>query len=137
VGSGRHLRGSGAAIVAATIAYRAAQSNARRQQFVDRKVQWRARARWALERALSDDRRTQAIGLGMLEALGRSERAGEHEEDLVDVVLAEDLGREVEIVPCAHAECPGSGGRSSTTCTRPCAPPRRGRGSPWTRRGAA
>jgi hypothetical protein len=103
--------GGTAAIVAATIAYRAARSNARRQQFVDRKVQWWARAQWALDRALSDDRRTQAIGLGMLEALGRSEWAGEHEEDLVDVVLAEDLGREVEIVPCARAECPGSGGR--------------------------
>lgn len=84
--------GGTAAIVAATIAYRAARAGARRQQWVDRKVQWWARARWALERALSDDLREQEVGLDMLDALGRSEWAGEHEADLIDVVVTRSLG---------------------------------------------
>ena len=103
--------GGTAAIVAAAIAYRAARANAARQQWVDRKVQWWARAQWALERILSEDHRTQAIGLDMLDALGRSEWAGEHEETLIDAAVAGALSRETRSGCPARAGCPESGGR--------------------------
>jgi hypothetical protein len=103
--------GGTAAIVAAAIAYRAARANAARQQWVDRKVQWWARAQWALERVLSDDGRTQAIGLRMLRALARSEWAGEHESDLVDAAVDRLWQSEAEPDDRERARCPESGDR--------------------------
>jgi hypothetical protein len=103
--------GGSAAIVAAGIAYRAARANARRQHWVDRKVQWWARAQWALDRVLSDDRRTQVIGLDMLAALGHSEWAGEHEEELIEVALSGALERHPLGGSRSGARRPGSGGR--------------------------
>jgi hypothetical protein len=103
--------GGTAAIVAATIAYRATRANARRQHWVDRKVQWWARAQWALDRVLSDDRRTQVIGVDMLAALGFSEWAGEHEEELIEAALSGALERYPLDDRRAGSGRPGSGGR--------------------------
>lgn len=100
--------GGTAAIVAAAIAYRAARAGARRQQWVDRKVQWWARAQWALERVLSEDDRTQMIGLDVLDALARSEWASEHESDVVDAATDRALG--LGTGSGHRAGCPECGG---------------------------
>ncbi|WP_454051133.1 hypothetical protein [Cellulomonas sp. Marseille-Q8402] len=122
VGSGRWLSewsrsagfGGTAAIVAAAIAYGAASANARRQQWVDRKVQWWARAQWALDRVLSDDRHGQTAGLDVLAALASSEWAGEHESDVVDAALAGALGLRTAPSGSSGTGCPGSGDRRGT-----------------------
>jgi hypothetical protein len=103
--------GGTAAIVAAVIAYRAARAGARRQHWVDRKVQWWARAQWALDRVLSDDRRTRVIGLRMLMALGRSEWAGEHEEELIRAALSGAVEHHRQGGHRAGVGCPERGGR--------------------------
>lgn len=75
--------GGTAAIAAASIAYLAARQGARRQERADRKVQWWARAQWALDLTMQDDERAQEVGFGMLAALADSEWAGEHEADVI------------------------------------------------------
>lgn len=91
--------GGVAAIAAATIAYRAARQNARRQEKADRKAQWWARAQWALDLTLSDDPHAQEVGFGMLDALANSEWADEHEGDVIAAATETALdAEEVDVV---------------------------------------
>jgi hypothetical protein len=51
----------------------------------DSRAEWWRRAQWALERALSDDEDTRALGLATLELLARSELARKEELELFDI----------------------------------------------------
>ncbi|WP_323958869.1 hypothetical protein GC088_09940 [Arthrobacter sp. JZ12] len=86
--------GGAAALLAAVIAYAASRRSAsvqrknalddriQREQ-AERKAQWWSRAQWALNLTLSEDSETRAIGFRVLEALGESEWADEHEGDVI------------------------------------------------------
>ncbi|KQY61435.1 hypothetical protein [Nocardioides sp. Root140] len=80
-----------AAVVAASIAYAGVKRSVRSQRDANRKQQWWERARWALDLTLSEDTTTRTIGLEVLDALGRSEYAGEHEYDVVEAAVAPTL----------------------------------------------
>lgn len=51
----------------------------------DSRAEWWKRAQWALERALSSDEDTKALGLATLEVLARSELAKKEELELFDI----------------------------------------------------
>lgn len=96
-----------AAVVAATIAYRAASraaavsrasATADRQQRdrSERKSQWWKRAEWALDLTLDDDTRARQVGYEVLDALARSEWADEHENDVIAAATTHSLGSDVE-----------------------------------------
>jgi predicted lysophospholipase L1 biosynthesis ABC-type transport system permease subunit len=104
--------GGAAAVAAALIAFAAAAYGARstrRQAEEDRrqlerqrrKEQWWARAEWALTEVARGGR-SAIIGLGVLEALGRSEWADQHEADII--AAATDFALETE----AHDAVGGS-----------------------------
>lgn len=61
------------------------------QREANRKQQWWERARWALDLTLAEDTTTRAIGLEVLDALSRSEYAGEHEFEVVEAAIAPTL----------------------------------------------
>ncbi|WP_136056011.1 DUF4153 domain-containing protein [Microbacterium sp. K24] len=91
--------GGAAAVVAAAIAFTAARNQAGVQRDAQRKEQWWKRAEWALTLVLSDKTETREIGFEVLEALGRSDYAAEHETDFVDAATrglkdAEDVDSE-------------------------------------------
>ncbi|WP_206445770.1 hypothetical protein [Agrococcus sp. KRD186] len=94
-----------AAVVAAIVAYaatrqsvRSSSAHARADRELaerrDRKAQWWARAEWALNQITTGDAGAAVIGLGVLDALGASEWANEHEVEIVAVALdyALDVG---------------------------------------------
>ncbi len=83
--------GGAAAVAAASIAYAGVVRSVRSQREATRRQQWWERARWALDLTLSDDSTTRTIGLEVLDALGSSEFATEHEFDLVDAATAPTL----------------------------------------------
>lgn len=65
---------------------READRNALDQKTIaDSRAEWWKRAQWALERALSDDEDTRALGLATLEVLARSELAHKEELELFDI----------------------------------------------------
>lgn len=91
-----------AAVAAAYIAYLAATTNANlaRQQAendrqhrvaAERKAQWWARARWALDLTVSGDSPTAEVGHRVLESLADSEWAGEHEADIIAAATSDAL----------------------------------------------
>ncbi|RKR29794.1 hypothetical protein [Arthrobacter oryzae] len=51
----------------------------------DSRAEWWRRAQWALERALSEDEASKALGLATLEVLARSELARKEELELFDI----------------------------------------------------
>ncbi|SDL38997.1 hypothetical protein SAMN04487916_108155 [Arthrobacter sp. ov407] len=51
----------------------------------DSRAEWWRRAQWALERALSEDEATKALGLATLEVLAHSELARKEELELFDI----------------------------------------------------
>lgn len=75
----------------ASIAYVGVRKSVRAQREATRKQQWWDRARWALDLTLSDDSTSRSIGLAVLDALGSSEFATEHEFELVEAALAPTL----------------------------------------------
>lgn len=83
--------GGTAAVVAALVAYLGVRKTVRQQRLNARKDQWWERARWALDRTLSEDARVRAVGFSVLEALGDSEYAAEHEFDVVDAAMDAQL----------------------------------------------
>lgn len=83
--------GGTAAVVAALVAYLGVRKTVRQQRLNARKDQWWERARWALDRTLSEDSRVRAVGFSVLEALGDSEYAAEHEFDVVDAAMDAQL----------------------------------------------
>lgn len=83
--------GGVAAVVAAAIAYAGVRRSVQAQREASRKQQWWDRAHWALDLTLSDDSTGRAIGIEVLDALGRSEFASEHEFDLVEAATAPSL----------------------------------------------
>ncbi|WP_380166921.1 hypothetical protein [Jannaschia sp. R86511] len=84
-----------AALLAAVIAGGAAVSVARRDRWQrersDRKQQWWTRAHWALDATTSDRSDVRLAGYRMLEALGESEWAGEHEADVIAAATERSL----------------------------------------------
>lgn len=90
------------AVIAATIAYLAARHSAKsartqatadrdQRNLSDRKEQWWARAEWALNQVASGD---AELGYRMLDALGQSEWAEEHEADIIAAATEEALTAE-------------------------------------------
>jgi hypothetical protein len=69
----------------------------------DSRAEWWKRAQWALERALSDDEDTKALGLATLEVLARSELAHKEELELFDIAW--------EVVNGEPYEAPEAGGQ--------------------------
>lgn len=95
--------GGTAAVFAATIAFIGVARSVKAQRDTARKQQWWERAKWALDLTLSADSVSRTIGLEVLDALGHSEYAGEHEYDLVDAAVAptleayaDEIGRDYE-----------------------------------------
>ncbi|WP_375000148.1 hypothetical protein [Aeromicrobium sp. CTD01-1L150] len=80
-----------AAVVAATIAYVGVHKTVKSRRAADRKAQWWDRARWALDLTLYDGSEHREVGYSVLEALGQSEYAAEHETDLIDAALDRTL----------------------------------------------
>ncbi len=74
-------------MVAACIAFLAASRSVRGQRETARKQQWWDRARWALDLTLSEESLRREVGIGVLDALGSSEFADEHEVDLVEAAI--------------------------------------------------
>jgi hypothetical protein len=96
--------GGSMAVVAATIAYLAARHSAKssrmqatedreQRKISDRKEQWWARAEWALNQVSSETGDTE-LGYRMLNALGQSEWAEEHEADIIAAATEEALSAE-------------------------------------------
>lgn len=83
--------GGTAAVVAACIAFLAASRSVRGQRETARKQQWWDRARWALDLTLSEDRVHRIVGLEVLDALGASDFAAEHEFDVVQAAIQPTL----------------------------------------------
>lgn len=83
--------GGTAAVVAACIAFLAASRSVRGQRETARKQQWWDRARWALDLTLSEESLRREVGIGVLDALGSSEFADEHEVDLVEAAIRPTL----------------------------------------------
>lgn len=85
-----------AAAIIAYIATRRSAKSARDQAETDRayserrdrKAQWWARAEWALTQVVSDRGVSAGVGIAVLEALGQSEWADEHEADVIAAALA-------------------------------------------------
>lgn len=86
--------GGVAAVVAAVIAFKAANRSAvaaratasadrTQRERAERKAQWWLRAQWALDLTLSQDTETRTVGFQVLEALATSEWAEEHEADII------------------------------------------------------
>lgn len=97
------------AVIAAVIAYAAARHSAKsaraqaeedrkQRKLSDRKEQWWARAEWALNQVVSGD---SEIGYRMLNALGESEWADEHEADVI-AAATEDALTAVEVIETAE-----------------------------------
>lgn len=98
------------AVIAACIAYMAARHAAKsaralaeedrkQRKLSDRKEQWWARAEWALNQVASGD---SELGFRVLDALGRSEWAEEHEADVIaaaadDALTAEEFEDEEDV----------------------------------------
>ena len=91
-----------AALVAAVVAFRAARSSARnaaeqaredrdQRNRTDRKAQWWARAQWALNLTVSGSTEQATIGYRVLDSLGSSEWADEHEADVIAAATADVL----------------------------------------------
>lgn len=93
--------GGSAAVCAAILAFIGVHLTVRAQRHANRKQQWWERARWALDLTLSDQTTTRTVGLDVLEALSRSEYAGEHEFEVVDAAVAGVLD---QYAPRAGAE---------------------------------
>lgn len=83
--------GGTAAVLAACIAFLGDSRSVRGQRETARKQQWWDRARWALDLPLSDDSLRREVGIGVLDALGSSEFAREHEVDLVEAAIRPTL----------------------------------------------
>lgn len=85
-----------AAVVAALIggasALMIARRDRRQREWSQRKDQWWARARWALDLLVEDDLRRRLVGYGVLSALAGQEWAGIHEADLVESATREAAG---------------------------------------------
>jgi hypothetical protein len=79
--------GGTAAVIAAGVAYLGVVRNVRAHREANRKQQWWERARWALDLTVSDDSSTRAVGFSVLDALARSEWAGEHEAEVIDAAV--------------------------------------------------
>ena len=80
-----------AAVVAAVVAFLGVGRTVKAQREADRKQQWWDRARWALDLTLAEDTTTRTIGLEVLDALSRSEYAGQHEFEVVDAAITPTL----------------------------------------------
>lgn len=91
-----------AAVFAAVIAFFAARlaSRTSREQaekdrtqrtVTERKSQWWARAQWALDLLKERETAIREMGLRVLEALGKSEWAGEHENDIIEAATKDAL----------------------------------------------
>ena len=78
---------AGLALAGAVWASRVQRNNAKAdrnlKEKTDRKDQWWQRAKWALDYTLSDDPEKRVVGFKVLEALGNSEWANEHEADVI------------------------------------------------------
>jgi hypothetical protein len=77
-----------AAVVAALIAFVAANRQGQITRAAHRKEQWWARAQWALDLTLSDRAENREIGLRTLLALAGSEWAAENEGDIIAAATA-------------------------------------------------
>lgn len=97
------------AVIAAAIAYAAARHSAKsaraqaeedrkQRKLSDRKEQWWARAEWALNQVVRGD---SEIGYRLLNALGESEWADEHEADVI-AAATEDALTAVEVLEDAE-----------------------------------
>ena len=100
-----------AALIAAVVAFRAARSSARnaaeqaredrdQRNRTDRKAQWWARAQWALNLTVSGSTEQATIGYRVLDSLGSSEWAEEHEADVIAAATADVLNA----VPASSTE---------------------------------
>lgn len=120
--------GGAAAVAAALIAFAAAAYGARstrRQAEEDRrqlerqrrKEQWWLRAEWALTEVARGGS-SAVIGLGVLEALGRSEWADQHEADIIaaatEFALTAEAHDAVRGSPLSGAALPDEGDAHST-----------------------
>lgn len=103
--------GGSAAVCAAVLAFTGVHLTVRAQRHANRKQQWWERARWALDLTLSSETTTRTVGLDVLEALSRSEYAGEHEFEVVDAAVARALD---QYAPRAGAKV-GRGSQASAS----------------------
>ncbi|RFA15580.1 hypothetical protein B7R22_06410 [Subtercola boreus] len=87
-----------AAVVAAVIAFTTARKDRRQKERAERKAQWWSRAEWALNQVTDRDDFTAQIGLNVLDALGNSEWAGEHEGDVIAAATAPFLSENQSVV---------------------------------------
>jgi hypothetical protein len=92
-----------AAVIAAAVTFVGVARTVKTQRESNRKQQWWERARWGLDLTLSEDGTSRTVGLEVLDALGRSEYATEHEVEVIRAAVLptldayeEGTGHEVE-----------------------------------------
>jgi hypothetical protein len=73
-----------AAVIGGATALAIARHDRRQRERAERKNQWWARARWALDLLVDDDGRKRLVGYRVLSALASSEWSGVHETSLVE-----------------------------------------------------
>lgn len=87
---------AGLALFGVVLAGRTQRSNTKAdrelKEKTDRKDQWWQRAKWALDYTLSNDPEKRVVGFKVLEALGNSEWANEHEADVIAAATERTLG---------------------------------------------
>jgi len=80
-----------AAVIAAAVAFGGVIRTVKAQRETNRKQQWWERARWALDLTLSEDSTSRTVGFEVLDALGRSEYATEHEVEVIAAAVLPTL----------------------------------------------
>jgi hypothetical protein len=78
------IAGVVAAMIGGATALAIARRDRRQRERAERKNQWWARARWALDLLVDDDARRRLVGYRVLSSLAGSEWAGVHETSLVE-----------------------------------------------------
>jgi hypothetical protein len=80
-----------AAVIAAAVAFGGVGHTVKAQRETNRKQQWWERARWALDLTLSEDSTSRTVGFEVLDALGCSEYATEHEVEVIAAAVLPTL----------------------------------------------